>query len=90
MRIIKDLSIGEAARLCNVSVKQIRHWHEKGYIPEPERVVCGERAYRTFGIEDLDIIKGIKSYLEEGYRLAVAAKKAAEEITKRGGDLHAK
>jgi len=82
MSIRKDLSIGEAGRQCNCSVKQIRHWAEKGYIPEPERVVCGERSYRMFGMEDLGIIKGIKTYLDEGYRLPIAAKKAAEDISR--------
>ena len=90
MSIRKNISIGAAAKICNVSVKQIRHWSEKGYIPEPERVVCGMRSYRYFGTEDLEIIKGIKSYLDEGYRLPVAAQKAAENISKRGGDQNAK
>ena len=82
MSIRKDLSIGETARLCNVSVKQIRHWAEKGYIPEPERVICGQRSYRMFGKDDLGIIKGIKSYIDEGYRVPIAVQKAAEDISR--------
>ena len=74
------VSIGEAARLCGVSVKQIRHWQAKGYIPEPQRVFCGQRAYRQFKTGDLELIKTIKSYLEEGFRLDIAAQKAASEI----------
>lgn len=89
MSIKKDLSIGEAARQCDCSIKQIRHWAEKHYIPEPERVICGERAYRMFGADDLELIKGIKSYLNEGYRLPVAAKKAVEEILTKGGSHYA-
>ena len=79
MTKVKNLSIGQAAERTNCSVKQIRHWAEKGYISEPERVICGERAYRMFGEEDLEIIRGIKSYLDEGYRLPVAVKKANEK-----------
>jgi len=89
MNIRKDLSIGEAARICDVTVKQIRHWAEKGYIPEPERVVCGERSYRMFGVDDLELIKEIQSNLVEGYRLPIAAKKASETISRKGGARHA-
>ncbi len=42
----KIYSIGEASRLTGVTIKQIRNWEEKGYIPAPMRVICGERAYR--------------------------------------------
>lgn len=58
----KTVSIGEAAGITGVSVKQIRHWHDRGYIPVPERVVCGERSYRQFSEDDLKIIARIKSY----------------------------
>ena len=76
----RTFSIGEAARLCGVTVKQIRHWQDREYIPEPQRVVCGERAYRQFGEEDLEHIKRIKHYLDAGFRLDRAAEKAAADI----------
>jgi DNA-binding transcriptional MerR regulator len=76
----QTVSIGEAARLCGVTVKQIRHWQDREYIPEPQRVVCGERAYRQFGEEDLEHIKKIKQYLDAGFRLSIAAEKAAADI----------
>ena len=74
----KEISIGEAAKLCGVSVKQLRHWHNKGYIPEPHMVSCGERSYRFFSEKDVALIRSIKSLLDEGYRLPVAVKKATE------------
>ena len=55
-QIDKTVSIGEAARLTGVSIKQVRHWHAQGYIPAPQRVICGERSYRQFGKEDLKFI----------------------------------
>ena len=76
----KTVSIGEAARLCGVSVKQIRHWQDRQYIPAPQRVVCAERAYRQFSHDDLAIIKRIKSYLDEGFRLDIAAEKANADL----------
>ena len=77
----QTVSIGEAARLCGVTVKQIRNWQDREYIPEPQRVVCGERAYRQFGEEDLEHIKKIKQYLDAGFRLSIAAEKAAADIS---------
>ena len=79
----KIFSIGEVARMCGVTTKQIRHWEEKGYIPEPQRVVCGDRCYRKYGVDDLEIIRKIKAYLDSGYTLPVAAIKAAEDTVKK-------
>ena len=69
------VSIGEAARLTGASIKQIRSWSDKGYLPELERVICGERSYRHFREADLEIIKAIKGYLVEGFTLKAAALK---------------
>ena len=85
----KTVSIGEAARLCGVTVKQIRHWQDREYIPEPQRVVCGERAYRQFGEKDLEHIKRIKQYLDAGFRLDSAAEKAAADISTKEEDENA-
>lgn len=86
----QTVSIGEAAKLCGVTVKKIRHWQSRGYIPEPQRVVCGERAYRQFDDDDFLIIRKIKGYLDAGFRLEVAAEKAkAEILTKKGGPKNA-
>lgn len=71
----RTVSIGEAARLTGVSIKQIRHWHAKGYIPAPERVICGERSYRWFDRDALKVISQMRSYLDEGFTVQAAAKK---------------
>ena len=85
----RDLSIGQAAKVCGVSVKQLRHWQEKKYLPDPERVICGERSYRKYGEEDLDAIRKIKAYLDRGFTLPVSARKATEERSRKGGNDHA-
>ncbi|QTA78117.1 HTH-type transcription regulator domain-containing, MerK-type [Desulfonema limicola] len=41
-----DYGIGEVTHLTGVTVKQLRYWEDKEFIPEPARIVCGERAYR--------------------------------------------
>lgn len=77
----KTYSIGEAARICGVTQKQIRHWEEKNHIPTAQRVICGERSYRQFTEEDFNLIRRIKEYTDEGYTLFAAARKAGEEIS---------
>ncbi len=77
----KTYSIGEAARICGVTQKQIRHWEEKNHIPKAQRVICGERSYRQFTEEDFNLIRRIREYTDEGYTLFAAAKKAAEDIS---------
>jgi DNA-binding transcriptional MerR regulator len=79
----QTVSIGEAARQTNTSVKKLRYWAESGYINEPERVVCGERSYRQFTTRDLEAIRRINELMAEGYTLKAAAKIAAPK--KKGG-----
>ena len=61
----KKFSIRDAASQCGVTVKQIRNWEEREYIPKATRIVCGERAYRYFSENDFGIIRTIKSYLDQ-------------------------
>ena len=78
----KTFSIGDASELTGVSQKKLRSWGGK-CIPEPERIVCGERAYRRYTQKQIDLIVGIKKYQEQGFLLSVAAKKASEEISRQ-------
>ena len=73
-------AIGEAARITGVTVKQLRHWQDRKYIPDPSRVVCGERSYRQFDSSDLKIISKLKSYLDQGYTLQFAARETQKEF----------
>jgi DNA-binding transcriptional MerR regulator len=69
-------SIGTTSRKTGVSQKKIRHWEARGYISTAMRVVCGERAYRYFTLDQIEIITKIKGYLDQGYTLAHASKMA--------------
>jgi MerR family transcriptional regulator, global nitrogen regulator len=73
-------SIGETAKICGVSERQIRHWEDKQHFPKLDRVICGKRTYRQFSEADFTLIRRIKHYLDEGYTLAAASKKAGEGI----------
>ena len=76
-------SIGDTAKMTGVSQKQLRHWEGK-YIPEPERVVCGERSYRWYTKSQVNLIRRIKDYLDEGFTLPTAAKKGDEDMSRKG------
>jgi DNA-binding transcriptional MerR regulator len=75
-KIKAPFSIGAASRMTGVTRKQIRNWESRGYIPEAYRVVCGDMAYRYFTPEQIEIIREIKSYLDQGYTLAHASEMA--------------
>lgn len=81
----KSFSIGDTSRLSGASKKQIRNWEAAGYIPKAERVVCGERAYRQFTREQIEIIRAIKSYQDEGFTLRAAAEKTRISIQSKKG-----
>ena len=79
---VPTVGIGEASRLTGVSEKQLRSWAGR-FIPEPDRVVCGVRAYRRYTADDIELIRRIKQYQDEGFTLKAAAKKAAAGNLKR-------
>ena len=80
----KTYSIGDASEMTGVSQKKLRSW-EGTHIPEPERIVCGDRAYRRYTQNQIDLIIRIKEYQDAGFTLSAAAQKAREEIYKTGG-----
>jgi len=77
----KTVGIGDATLLTGVSQKQLRSW-EGRYFPDPDRVVCGERAYRRYTQADIELIQRIKQYRDQGYTLEAAAKFANKEEVK--------
>jgi len=90
MQISKDktCSIGDASRITGVSQRKLRSWEGK-YIPEPERIVCGDRAYRRYTQAQINLISKIKEYQDQGFTLSAAAKKAQEDLVRKGGNDHA-
>ena len=83
MQILKDktYSIGDTSRITDVSQRKLRSWEGK-HIPRPERIVCGERAYRRYTQAQINLITRIKEYQDQGFLLSAAAKKAMDDMTK--------
>ena len=83
-------SIGDTAKMTGATQKQIRNWEANGYIPLADRVVCGARAYRRFTQDQVETIRKIRDYLNEGFTLSAAAQKATGvTISKKGGQHNA-
>ncbi len=83
-RYEKTFSIGDASRITGVSQRQLRAWEGK-HIPQPERLICGERAYRRYTQAQINLITRIKKYQDQGFTLKAAAKKAGEDMARKGG-----
>ena len=77
----KTYSIGDASKITGVSQRKLRSWEGK-YIPEPERLVCGERAYRRYAQAQINLITRIKKYQDQGFTLSSAAKKANKDMAR--------
>ena len=84
----RTFSIGDAEKLTGVSQRMLRAW-EGRHIPVQERIVCGERAYRRYTQDQIDLITKIKEYQDQGYTLKMASEKARKDLGVKGGDLNA-
>ena len=73
-------SIGDTAEMAGVTQRQIRDWEARSYIPKAQRLICGDRAYRRFTTEQIEIIKKIKSYQDQGFTLQAAARKTKQAL----------
>ena len=76
---IKTFSIVDVQKMTDVSQRQLRRW-EGRYFPEPERIVCGDRAYRRYTSKDVEMIRKIKHYQDQGFTLTAASKFAKQEV----------
>jgi DNA-binding transcriptional MerR regulator len=81
-------SIGDAEKFTGVSQRMLRAW-EGRHIPLPDRIVCGERAYRRYTQSQVKLIKRIKEYQDQGYTLKMASEKARADLGMKGGALNA-
>jgi len=75
------VGIGEAAATAGVTQRQLRNWEDVGYLHLKEKVSCGEISYRRYSAEDVELIKGIKNHLDEGFKLCVAVAKAKQGVS---------
>jgi len=78
----KTISISDASQTTGLSQKQLRTFQARGYIIPPQRIKSGEISYRRYTEENVENLKAIKRFIDEGYTLPVASKKAFEAMGK--------
>lgn len=78
----KTISISDASRITLLSQKQLRTFEDRGYIIPPVRIRSGDISYRRYTDENVANLKAIKRFIDEGYTLPVASKKAFEAMGK--------
>jgi DNA-binding transcriptional MerR regulator len=61
------LTIGQLASYAGVTIRAVRHYHQVGLLPEPERNASG---YRTYGVDAVVRLIRIRTLVEAGVPLA--------------------
>jgi DNA-binding transcriptional MerR regulator len=79
----KTYLIGDTEKLTGVSQRMLRAWEGK-HIPLPQRIVCGERAYHCYTQSQVNLIKRIKEYQDQGFTLKMASEKARADLGMKG------
>lgn len=79
----KTYSIGDTAELTGVSHRMLRAWEGK-HIPYPDRIEVGERSHRRYTEAQVNLIRKIKKYQEQGYTLKTASEKAHADLGMKG------
>jgi DNA-binding transcriptional MerR regulator len=72
----ETFSISQVSQMAGVSKNRIREWHDKGLLPQVERIPVGTRNHRRFTQDDINLITKIDEYQKQGFVLKVAAEKA--------------
>ena len=75
----KTFSISSVSEMTGVSKNRIREWHDKGLLPQVERIPVGTRNHRRLTQDDIQLITKIDEYQKQGFVLKVAAGKAMEK-----------
>lgn len=77
----KLYSISEIANLSDLSIKQVRRYADADLLPGVIKIQHGDRFYRHFTHRDLDMLRLIKKYRDQGYYLVPAVKLANQELS---------
>ncbi|WP_412988964.1 MerR family transcriptional regulator [Pediococcus siamensis] len=70
------LGIGDIASSTGVSQRQLRYWEKKGYIHPAQS--SDAHKHRKYAYKTLMKVSMIQSYIDSGYTLSMAVKKASQ------------
>lgn len=66
-----------AARLTGISLRQLYYWVQVRRIVQPRAQRHGKRLFVRFTDEDLDTLKAVKRFVDQGYTLRAAVHKVS-------------
>ena len=82
MEIINDerfYTPAEVKDIVGVSARRLYYWELRGAV-HPKLVTLGSREFRRYSEKDIEKLKKIKAYLDEGFVLDKAFEKADKEV----------
>ena len=59
-----------------ISLRQLYYWELKGIV-RPHVLTKGSREFKQFSLQDINTLKQVKKYLDQGYTLSSAVDKTS-------------
>lgn len=75
MKNINWLSSSEVIRKLDISLRQLYYWELKGVV-KPKVVTQGSREFKRYSETDLEVLRRVKDYIDQGYTLNSALQRA--------------
>lgn len=69
------LSSSEVISKLDISLRQLYYWELKGVI-HPKVITQGSREFKRYSDNDLETLRRVKEYIDEGYTLNSALQRA--------------
>lgn len=69
-------------RKLGISLRQLYYWELKGIV-RPHVITRGSRVFKQFSLEDIETLRLVKNFLDEGYTLSSAVDKANHVMQKQ-------
>ncbi len=79
---MNEHSLLTSAQITNkleISLRQLYYWELKGVI-QPQMITLGARTFKRYSSRDVETLKLVKRYLDEGYTLTKAMEKAVAQL----------
>lgn len=76
MKSTNWLSSSEVIRKLDISLRQLYYWELKGII-QPKVVTQGSREFKRYSEDDLEVLRRVKEFIDQGYTLNSALQRAS-------------
>jgi len=73
------LSSSEVIRKLDISLRQLYYWELKGVV-KPKVVTQGSREFKRYSETDLETLRRVKEYIDQGYTLNSALQRATNGV----------